>query len=58
MRDTEKERVRDTGRGRSRLHAGSLMRDSILGLDPGTPESCPGPKAGAKLLSHPGIPNK
>ena len=26
------------------------------GLDPGTPGSCPGPKAGAKLLSHPGIP--
>ena len=30
MRDTE--RGRDTGRGRSRLHAGSLMRDSIPGL--------------------------
>ena len=28
MRDTEKER----GRGRSRLHAGSLMWDSIQGL--------------------------
>ena len=26
------------------------------GLNPGTPESRPGPKAGAKLLSHPGIP--
>ena len=26
------------------------------GLDPGTPGSCPGPKAGAKPLSHPGIP--
>ena len=25
-------------------------------LDPGTPGSCPGPKAGAKPLSHPGIP--
>ena len=25
-------------------------------LDPGTPGSRPGPKAGAKLLSHPGIP--
>ena len=56
MRDTERERGRDTGRGRSRLHAGSPMWDSILGLDPGTPGSCPGPKAGAKLLSHPGIP--
>ena len=27
-----------------------------MGLDPGTPGSCPGPKAGAKPLSHPGIP--
>ena len=27
-----------------------------MGLDPRTPGSCPGPKAGAKPLSHPGIP--
>ena len=27
-----------------------------MGLDPGTPESCPGPKAGTNPLSHPGIP--
>ena len=27
-----------------------------MGIDPGTPGSCPGPKAGAKPLSHPGIP--
>ena len=26
------ERHRDTGRGRNKLHAGNLMRDSILGL--------------------------
>ena len=34
MRDTEreKERGRDTGRGRSRLHAGSVMWVSIPGL--------------------------
>ena len=32
MRDTERERGRDTGRGRSRLHAGSLTRDLIPGL--------------------------
>ena len=32
MRDTDKERGRDIGRGRSRLHEGSLMWDSILGL--------------------------
>ena len=30
--ETEWERGRDTGRGRSRLHAGSPMWDSILGL--------------------------
>ena len=28
----ERERGRDTGRGRSRLHAGSLMWDLILGI--------------------------
>ena len=37
-RDTERERGRDTGRGRSRLHAGSLMRDSIPGLQDHTPD--------------------
>ena len=31
MRDTERERSRDTGRGRSRLHVGSPMWDSIPG---------------------------
>ena len=48
MRDTE--RGRDTGRGRSRLHTGSLMQDSIPGLGP-----CPEPKADAQLLSHSGV---
>ena len=31
-------------------------REPDMGLDPGTPGSRPGPKAGAELLSHPGIP--
>ena len=31
-RERETERGRDTGRGRSRLHAGSLTRDLIPGL--------------------------
>ena len=31
-------------------------REPDVGLDPGTPGSYPGPKAGAKPLSHPGIP--
>ena len=33
-------------------------RESNVGFDPGTPGSCPGPKADTKLLSHPGIPTK
>ena len=32
MTDTERKRGRDTGRGRSRPHAGSPMWDSIPGL--------------------------
>ena len=32
MRDTHRERGRDTGRGRSRLHVGSPTRYSIPGL--------------------------
>ena len=32
MIDTERERGRDPGRGRSRLHAGSPKWDSIPGL--------------------------
>ena len=54
MIDTEREkergaeRGRDTGRGRSQR--------PNTGLDPWTPGSRPGPKAGAKPLSHPGIP--
>ena len=55
MIDIERERGRDTGGGRSRLHAGSPTWDSIPGLDPGTPGSRPGRKAGTKPLSHPGI---
>ena len=31
-------------------------REPNVGLDPGTPGLHPGPKAGAKLLSHPGVP--
>ena len=45
MRDTQ--RGRDPGRGRSRLH---------VGLDPGSPGSGPGPKAGAQPPSLSGIP--
>ena len=38
--------------------AGSTHREPDMGFDPGSPGSRPGPKAGAKLLRHPGIPRK
>ena len=34
-----------------------MHREPDVGFDPGSPGSRPGPKAGAKLLRHPGIPN-
>ena len=49
MRDMEK--GRDTGRGRSRLPAGTPMRDLIPGLG-----SHLELKVGVQPLSHPGIP--
>ena len=33
-----------------------MHREPDVGFDPGSPGSHPGPKAGAKLLRHPGIP--
>ena len=36
--------------------AGSMHWEPDVGFDPGSPGSCPGPKAGAKPLRHPGIP--
>ena len=51
MRDTERERQRHRQREKQTPH-----RKPDVGLDPGTPGSRPSPKAGAKLLSHPGIP--
>ena len=37
--------------------AGSMHREPDVGLDPGSPGSRSGPKAGAKPLRHPGIPS-
>ena len=51
MRDRERERSRDPGRGRSRLHSGSPMWDSILGLQDQAPA-----KGDAKSLGHRGCP--
>ena len=47
MRGTERERQRQKQ---------APCSEPDVGLDPGTPGSRPGPKAGAKPLSHPGIP--
>ena len=51
--------MRDTGREaeiQAEGEAGSMHREPDVGFDPGSPGSCPGPKAGAKPLRHPGIP--
>ena len=53
MIDIEREREAET---QAEGEAGSMHWEPDVGLDPGSPGSCPGPKAGAKLLSHPGIP--
>ena len=54
MRYTERGRERQRHRQREKQ---APCREPNVGLDPGTPGSHPGPKAGAKPLSHPGIPN-
>ena len=53
MRDREKERQRHRQREKQ-----APCREPDVGLDPGSPGSCLGPKAGAKPLSHPRIPSK
>ena len=52
---TEREREREREREAER-EAGSMHWEPDVGFDPGSPGSRPGPKAGAKLLRHPGIP--
>ena len=52
MRDTHTHTEAET---QAEGEAGS-MQEPDVGLDPGSPGSHPGLKAGAKLLSHPGIP--
>ena len=37
--------------------ADSMHREPDVGFDPGSPRLCPEPKAGPKLLCHPGIPH-
>ena len=49
MRDTEGERHRQREKQ-------APCREPDAGLDPGTPGSCPEPKADAQPLRHPGVP--
>ena len=51
----EREREAET---QAEGEAGSMHREPDVGLDPGSPGSHPGPKAGAKPLRHPGIPER
>ena len=53
MRDTQRERQRHRQREKQ-----APCREPDVGLGPGTSGSHPGPKAGAKPLSNPGIPYK
>ena len=53
MRDTEGERERQRHRQREEQ---APCKEHDMGLDPGTPGSCPRLKAGTKPLRHPGIP--
>ena len=53
MRDTQRERERERHRQREKQ---APFREPDVGLNPRTPGLCPGLKAGAKPLSHPGIP--
>ena len=51
MIDTERERQRHR-----QMEKQAPSREPDVGLNPRTPGSRPEPKAGAKPLSHPGIP--
>ena len=51
---TEREREAET---QAEGEAGSMPREPDVRFDPWSPGSRPGPKAGAKPLRHPGIPN-
>ena len=51
----EREREAET---QAEGEAGSMHWESDVGLNPGSPGSRPGPKAGTKLLHHLGFPSK
>ena len=52
VREREREREAET---QAEGEAGSMHPEPDVGLNPRTPGLCPGPKAGTKPLSHPGI---
>ena len=54
MMDIERERERE--REAETQEDGEASSIPDMGLNPGTPGSCPGLKAGTNPLSHPGIP--
>ena len=55
--DSHRERGIETeAESQAEGEAGPMHREPDVGLDPGSPGSRPGPKAGAKPLRHPGIP--
>ena len=56
-RERDRERQREVQRHRQREKQ-APCREPNVGLDLRTPGSGPGPKAGTKPLSHPGIPRK
>ena len=55
MKERHREREREAGT-QAKREAGSMYREPDMGFEPRSPGTCPGPKAGAKPLRHPGIP--
>ena len=53
--DSHREREREA-ESQAEGEAGSMHREPDVGFNPESPGSCPGPKAGAKPLRHPGTP--
>ena len=58
QRKRERERERARQRHRQREKQAPCTWEPDVGFDPGSPGSRPGPKAGAKPLRHPGIPEE
>ena len=55
--DSHTERDEREAETQAEGEAGYTHQEPDAGLNPGSPGSCPGPKAGAKPLCHPGIPH-